>query len=745
MKVFPIILAFFCFIVTALSLGLALLRLLRCRLDAVERLSVGLIAGAPLLSLFVFSLGMCGFVSKALFLSLSAVALICLVVRYRWLLPKCKIEAQKTGWDWKILLMGVLCAYGGWYYFRSALAPEYSPDANTYHLGLVNLYYHAHRIKFYWSMYAALPQGMEMLFLYVFPIGKNSAAALVHFSFLMLLPIVMVLYGRRFGFYNEAICAGLLVFTVPLIGRDGTSAYNDVALAAVIFSSFLLLRIWQRERGRGELFVACLLAGFSFAIKYTAGFYVLFFAGVVIWTARRQSRRQILRLGGPALALLLLLPSVYLIRNIFWYHNPIAFLGNSIFPNPYFHIPFERAYVYGLIHLHGLTWSEIPAQLTYEGAKTLGNFGPVFVLAPFALVGLIWSESRLLTLAAIITGISYEGNKDARFVIPFFPFIALSMVYALTRVARSQLFAVLVLTVHMVLSWPPVYQRLFNSNEWRGWHLDTSITWDVALRKESEDHFLSRISEDYQMARAMDTVIQSEAPVFAFDEGPPQAYMRPQLVVWWESAFADKLTEFLYSTLYRYHSGSHRWTFRFPATQAKALRIVYKGDALSGKWSIDEIRPKYRGNQLTDRADWRPDASTIHWDANLAFDSSEITEWQSWEQPEPGMWVGVQFGHPRLVDSIEVSDVLQSEFTAELQEPGGNWIQLGSPAGTLEPPSDMRRSAGQLLKKFGFNYVLFLRPNPNHKDLRDALRDSASAWGFRPVASTARAILFKIE
>lgn len=745
MSAFVIILAFLCFFVTALSLGLTLLRVVRCRLDLIERLCLALVAGASLLSLLVFALGMCGLVNKALFISLSGIALIGLLGRYQWLLPKREIDAPRIGWDWKLLFLGVLCAYGGWYYLPSALAPEHSPDANSYHLGLVNLYYHAHRIKFYWSMYAALPQGMEMLFLYVFPIGRNSAAALVHFSFLMVLPALIVLYGRRFGFYNEAICAGLLVFTVPLIGRDGTSAYNDVALAAVIFASFFLLRIWQKERGRGELWVACLLAGFAFAIKYTAGFYLLFFVSIVMWSIRKESRRRILQVAGPASALLLLLPSVYLIRNIFWYHNPIAFFGNSIFPNPYFHISFEKAYVYTLVHLHDLTWSEIPAQLTYEGSKTAGNFGPVFVLAPLALVGLIWPESRILTLAALVTGISYQGNKDARFVIPFFPFIALSMVYVLTRITRSQLFAVVILAVHLVLSWPPVYEQLFNSHGWRGWHLDPSVSWDVALRRESEEHYLTRISKDYQMARLMDSVIQGEALVLAFDEGPPQAYMRPQLVVWWHSALGDKLTDILYSTFERYRSGSYRWAFHFPAGKAKAVRLVFHGEALNGKWSIHEIRPGYHGKQIDDRADWRADANPFHWDANLAFDGNDLTEWESWQQPRPGMWVGAQFKHSQTIDSIEVSDTHESEFTLELQDVDGRWRPLGAPVETMEPPCDMRKSAGQLIKRFGFDYVLFLRADPSHNDLRDALRDSAEAWGFRPVVSTAQSILFKIE
>ena len=52
----------------------------------------------------------------------------------------------------------------------------------------------------YHSMYAYLSQGTEMLFLVAFTFGRHSAAALVHFTYLCTLPLLMVCWGRRFGF-----------------------------------------------------------------------------------------------------------------------------------------------------------------------------------------------------------------------------------------------------------------------------------------------------------------------------------------------------------------------------------------------------------------------------------------------------------------------------------------------------------------------------------------------------------------
>src|SRR5947207_14200589 len=93
-------------------------------------------------------------------------------------------------------------------------------------------------------MYAALSQGIEMLFLFAFAFGRHSAAALTHFAFLVTLPLAMLSYARRFGFPVAGVCAALLVFVSPVVGMDGSVAYNDVATTCIVFTAFYLAQIW---------------------------------------------------------------------------------------------------------------------------------------------------------------------------------------------------------------------------------------------------------------------------------------------------------------------------------------------------------------------------------------------------------------------------------------------------------------------------------------------------------------------
>ena len=73
-------------------------------------------------------------------------------------------------------------------YLAFAMAPEASPDGAGYHLGLVQRYLHEHGfVAITDNFYAAMPGGVEMLFLFAFAFGRHSAAAMVHFTFLVAL------------------------------------------------------------------------------------------------------------------------------------------------------------------------------------------------------------------------------------------------------------------------------------------------------------------------------------------------------------------------------------------------------------------------------------------------------------------------------------------------------------------------------------------------------------------------------
>jgi hypothetical protein len=193
-----ILLGFLCSAVTSVSMGLAALRVLQCDLDKGESLALGYVIGSAITSTLTLLLGLLGAIRELTFIVATILSLLLLIQQRKWFRDLPKISISSVPWPIRAILLVALLSYGV-LYFRQALAPEMSPDGTVYHLGLVNLWAYAGRIYRIADIYAALPQGMEMLFLFAFTIGRHSAAALIDLSFLFDLPVLMLLYGRRFG------------------------------------------------------------------------------------------------------------------------------------------------------------------------------------------------------------------------------------------------------------------------------------------------------------------------------------------------------------------------------------------------------------------------------------------------------------------------------------------------------------------------------------------------------------------
>src|ERR1019366_2499528 len=139
-------------------------------------------------------------------------------------------------------------------YFFSAMAPEFSPDGTSYHLSFVAQYARARGfVRIPANIYAQLSQGIELLYLAAFTFGRHSAAALVHYAFLLALTLAGVNYGRRTGYPAAGLAAALLVYATPVVGIDGTTAYIDVAVACILFALFYLLQLWDQHRHTGLL------------------------------------------------------------------------------------------------------------------------------------------------------------------------------------------------------------------------------------------------------------------------------------------------------------------------------------------------------------------------------------------------------------------------------------------------------------------------------------------------------------
>ncbi|HTP89571.1 MAG TPA: glycosyltransferase family 39 protein [Bryobacteraceae bacterium] len=724
---------------TALAMGLVLFRLLRLSLDRAESICLGYIAGSAALSFLVFFIAAAGLARKGVFLALACAAIAALLYFRRALLPPARQQTPSISIWWWLLFAAGMLAFGV-LYFRQALSPEMSSDAMEYHLGLINQFNQAHRMVRFEDMYAALPQGVEMLFFFAFAIGKHSAAALIHFTFLLDLALLLALYGRRFGFDAAGIVAALLVFASPQVGSDGTAAYNDVALACVMFAALYLLSLWRREKTGGMLIACCAVTGFALAVKYTAVYFVAFVVLAIAVGLFGKHWRE-LRLAA-ALAAVLLAVSVapYIVRNAIWFQNPLAFFGNAIFRNPHFHVSFEQNYRNGMAHWHDLQWSEMPLQLTLGGPRVDGLLGVAFLAAPLALAGVFWPQSRVVVFAALAAALSFPQNRTVRFLIPALPFIALAMAWVLRRIPGWRVLLAAIALVQIVASWPSFVARHYR---FPGWSLQP-VPWRVALRETPEDAWLSERSERYVITRDIDRLVPRGQPILTLGSQLARSYTDRPTLVYFQSAFGEKLGDMFITYWISPSSGQKRWQFRFPAVSARDVQIVQTGSGILTQWSVNEVQLESSGKVLLPGSGAHPYAWPNPWDAGLAFDGIAVSRWRTWEPMRPGMRLGLRFDQPVSLDGLAVvsfADEWDSRLSLRVLTEAGKWIEEPAPALDMIPPADLRRQAMQEIRRQGVQYVLIAPTDWNGR----MLIAEAGQWGLTPVIRTPNYALFRIE
>src|SRR6516165_1379738 len=231
---------------TSFSFGAFLFRRLNLKLDPTEHAALAFVVGSACYSQLVFLLCAISLAKAAVFVCFGLLAGV-IIGRARGNVTHTRFKGFPARSKW---LFGALFGAFGVVYLVNALAPEMSPDGSAYHLPFVASYLRAHGFttRINQNLYANLPQGIDLLFLPAVSLGGNSAASVVHFLFLLDLPLLMISYGRRFGFPLPAAAAAFLVFASPALGWDGTSGYVDVAAATILFALFYLLRMWHAGR-----------------------------------------------------------------------------------------------------------------------------------------------------------------------------------------------------------------------------------------------------------------------------------------------------------------------------------------------------------------------------------------------------------------------------------------------------------------------------------------------------------------
>jgi hypothetical protein len=720
-----------------LAAGRMLLRGLSIRLYRQEEHVLAFVTGAACLSLLTFLLCTVGAARQRVFLALGIGVLALAFQRGAHRSTGKPLPPVPTLWKW--IFRSIFSVFFI-LYFCNAMAPEMSPDGVAYHLGLVSRYYRLHGFeRITTNMYANLSQGVEMLFLFAFAFGRHSAAALTHFAFLVALTLAMLCYARRFGFTVAGVCGALLVFASPVVGMDGSVAYNDVATACIVFTAFYLAQIWAAEESNQALLVPLgLVAGFGYAAKYTAFLTVPYVIGIVAWKSFRLGKPVLKPLAiVAACATLMIAP--WMVKNAVWLNNPVSPFLNQVFPNPYIHVSFEKDYAQHMRHYSLKSDLEIPLEVTVRGGALCGLLGPMFLLAPLGLLALRSAAGRNLLLAGLIFLIPYSANIGTRFLIPALPFIALSMGLA---VAGSNLAALTMALAHAIFSWPLMLTVYCPPDAWR---LLPKIPVRQALRIESEESFLNFRMAYYGAARMIDKLVPAGGKVFTYS-GAPEAYTSRDIVVAYQSAFGNVIGDILWLPMLSDSEPTWRLRFRYPSQPLRQVRVVQTAWGAPDQWSVAEFRLFQGETELPRVQDWKLRAKPNPWDVQLAFDNSPVTRWRSWQTLYPGMSLGVEFGGPQVSDSVLLEcghDQYKIRLKLEGMDESGKWKTLAEKPEESDAQQQLglRGASVQELKARGVDYLLMYDFDFGAEDFKTKYR----VWGATLIGEHNGARLYRFD
>jgi hypothetical protein len=613
--------------------GLLLSRRLALKLCRGEELAVSFVAGSALLSWLVFSLAVLRCARPVVFLIAGAA----IVAGALWRVRPAGNPLPDYPRTWKALFAAVFAVFTA-IYLLHALAPECSPEGAAHHLALVGRYARDHGFL---ALPGSLPNGMHMLFLFGFVLGGHSAAALVHLGFLLALPFLMLAYARRAGLAKAGVFGALFTFVSPVAGADGASAHTHVAMATAVFTVFLLLRLWFRER-RIELLAPI-------------GLVALFAATATIGNSA----------SGTAAPSLL----------------------------------------------------EIPLEATILGGTLGGFIGPLYLMAPFAILALRVREGRILLLATVLAGAACPFDAGVRSLIPALPFLSLAMgvAFASTRVAAPAL-----IVGHALLSLPNVAGWYCDAGAWR-----IESTWlRAALRLRPEESFLAARLPAYPMIRRLDGLVPEGRAVFSMS-AVPAAYTSREILI------DNRLSEALRIAVSPELRPTRHWRFAVPSQRLRAVRV--RND---GAIPIHELRAFAGGREVARQTGWRLSGRPPAPDVQQAFDNSPVTFWA-------GKRLEVEFGHPVSLDAVVLeSPPRPARFTVEALPESGAWTAARAAGYDDVPrPRGMRRSAIRELKARNIDYLLAPDSEPAGKDLAER----PSLWGAAELARAGGFRLYRLR
>ncbi len=652
---------------------------------------MSLLVGSALFSTVILAVGLAGGARRPVLFAIGLLAL-----ASPWFAPALVTFRTRASFSWATAL--VMTGFGI-VYLAHAWAPEISPDGMAYHVALPAQYLRHGRIGYIsTNIYAQLSQAMEMLYLHAFAFGRHSATALVHLSFLFALLALMRGYAQRSGIPRSA---GLLVLASPVVGIDAASAYNDVALSAVLFAVFWVMERWRQEECDRLLWVAGLMAGLAFAIKYTAFLAVPY---AMLCLGRRVSWARLARITSAATVMV----APWLLKNLAFTGNPVAPFASAWFPNEVFDPALESAYRMALgFNSDHPSLAQIPYEALVGGFALGGLLGPVLYLSP-----LVFFSRWRLVLPAVLFAAPFVLNLGTRFLIPGLPFVALGIAMVLSR-WRGVWPAVVIL--HVALGCYPVTHAYANLY---AWHIK-EFPWRAALRLESEGSFIGRNVTEYPIFAALQP---GKGKVLTYAQFA-DSYAGVEMITGTLSRQGVEMRELLWTAQRQLQYG---WQFWFPQQRLRGVRVSEREPG-GASLMVAELHVYHLLEELplvNPMVRTEPRSS----EARFVVDANPLTRWRGDQDPGRRGVLEVTWTEAAWLSRVVLEGAKDVGLRVEGLGEDGQWRELPGMGQTMSFRHEgLRRAATRALRQQGVRWVMLKKDDLG----RASMEAAPEAWGVR--------------
>lgn len=281
-------------------------------------------------------------------------------------------------------------------FLRTLLPPIEAFDALLYHLTIPDLWIRDGGLRAYNFPHYWFPGLVEGVFLWGLGLGSEIVTQQMHFSWTILLALLLWHWARSLWGDLTAWWGLMLLISMPSLLLLASWAYTDLALT--FYGLAALYCIWRGIEGANARWwiASGVFAGFAMGIKYTS-FVIPVSAVVIITIVKYRQPNEMLRDIVQFSIISILTGSAWYIRNWIWMSNPFypfAFGGR-------YWDPFRAAAFAGIETGIGWNWQAIlslPLTITlgHQDVNYFdGNIGPLFLVSlPLALFLLARLQSR---------------------------------------------------------------------------------------------------------------------------------------------------------------------------------------------------------------------------------------------------------------------------------------------------------------------------------------------------------------